>query len=485
MTLRRRVVLTALAVSLPPALIVLSTADWIRASDMRLALGRVVTGHLTESVRDQCQADPQWFLAGPRSGRPSLAARQMPDADVLLPRPSVDELPFEIFAYDDQFSPTSTAGPRFPLAFRDVMRTSPPTETVSGEYSSNTGTGIQIAQLTGWSPGPCAVLLFRMQPVPNLGRQRALVFAGSFALVFLAMMVAIHPTIRRVRRMALALGGGARDGYAPVAPEPARDEISSMAFVYNDAAAEIHRRGAENKGRVDALRRHVEETAEGVGAPLAELEARLADAATREGASAGEKAGALAAFQRAHDITMRLENLAAAARLRMDNQPLPRETTDVAAAVAAVVRRHAALASGAGVTLVFHPPARPVTAAISSLFERAIGNLVDNAIRYNRPGGRVDVRVVSRGGDVSVLVTDTGRGVTEELFKGLTAVRRFRGDEARNRRPDAPGLGIAVAREIADRSGLRLELRVPPAGGFEAAVLVKLSAHVVPPSISS
>jgi signal transduction histidine kinase len=64
-------------------------------------------------------------------------------------------------------------------------------------------------------------------------------------------------------------------------------------------------------------------------------------------------------------------------------------------------------------------------------------------------------------------VRDNGRGVSEEQFRGLTAVRRFRGDEGRNRRPGAPGLGLAVAQEVVDRSNMQLDLKRPGAGGFE------------------
>ena len=56
-------------------------------------------------------------------------------------------------------------------------------------------------------------------------------------------------------------------------------------------------------------------------------------------------------------------------------------------------------------------------------------------------------------------MADNGPGVTDELYRGLTAVRRFRGDEARNRRPDSPASGLPVTREIADRLGLQLELK--------------------------
>jgi signal transduction histidine kinase len=62
---------------------------------------------------------------------------------------------------------------------------------------------------------------------------------------------------------------------------------------------------------------------------------------------------------------------------------------------------------------------------------------------------------------------DNGRGVTEDEFRTLTAIRRFRGDEGRNRRPGAPGLGLSVAREVADRFKIQLELKRPGNTGLD------------------
>ena len=472
MTLRRRVVLTSLLAAIPAAFIVLVAVERRRAEDMRLALVRVAEAHLTESVRDQCQSDPQWFLAGPRTGRPSLAARQAPDADALLPRPSAEQLPFEVFSYNAQFSPTSTAGPRFPIEFRDAMRTSPPAEMRIGPWQSEAGEGLQIARLTGWTAGPCAVLLFRMQPAPGLARQRALMFAGFAGLVFAAMMLAFAPTLLRVRRTSLAIGRAAKEQYASVAPDNAKDEISAVAFVFNDAAREIHTRDEEIKDRREALRRHVEHTGERVAAPLARSEAGLAALAMRADLPAEARAEARRLLREAHATNVRLENFVAAGQLRTSAEPLAREAVDVRDVVRRVLARYAPIAESAGVTLTARISTEPVPGKVHALVDRAFGNLLDNAIDYNRPGGTVDV-TLARGGtpdSFTITVTDTGRGVSDEEFKGLTAIRRFRGDEAWNRRPHAPGLGLAVAREIADRSGLDLELRRPPAGGFEASL---------------
>jgi signal transduction histidine kinase len=115
------------------------------------------------------------------------------------------------------------------------------------------------------------------------------------------------------------------------------------------------------------------------------------------------------------------------------------------------------------------PPTAVTTMADEGLLERAIASVVDNAIRYNHRGGdvRIDVSSMPAGAGFRLTVADNGPGVTEEEFRGLTAIRRFRGDEGRLRRPGAPGLGLAVAREAVDRMKLQMVLKRPGNSGFE------------------
>ena len=68
---------------------------------------------------------------------------------------------------------------------------------------------------------------------------------------------------------------------------------------------------------------------------------------------------------------------------------------------------------------------------------------------------------------VETLVGRDGPGVSDEEYEGLTANKRFRGDESRSRRPGGRGLGLAVAREVADRHGLYMDIRRPSTGGIE------------------
>ena len=165
-----------------------------------------------------------------------------------------------------------------------------------------------------------------------------------------------------------------------------------------------------------------------------------------------------------------LDHEASVAALRKSGDRAAREPIDMNALVDRVVDRHEPLARALDVRINHVLPAKNVVfAADQALIEQAVTNVVANAVLYNNPGGRVDIELkgYERDNRFSLRVTDTGPGVSDDEFAGLTANRRFRGDEGRSRRPGGRGVGLAIAREVTDRFGLRLDLRRPSSGGFE------------------
>ena len=472
MTLRLRIAITALLLVLPAAALVVVTVDWLRGRDAQVALERVAAMYMTETMRDACQSDPQWFLAGPRSGRPPLSARNIPDPDVHLPRPSPDPLPIDVFAYDQDFIPTSTAGPTLPRDLRNALRPPSPARSATGTYPAPSGTGRQMVVSTGWTPGPCAVLLFRMQPLAGGWASRIWMFAGVTALFFAVAYVAAYPTVYRLRRAASQAGAAARERYRSIAPDAAKDDISAMTFIYNEAAAEIHRRGAETKDRIEALRRFLRSAELDLAAPLASLETSMQDLAFDARLPREAQARVRTALLEAHGAGRRLRNLVAAAELRLNTDPLLRQQTDLVQLVREVVRDYEPIARASAVHLEAELPPAPLLANVAGpMLALALCNVIDNAIRYNQPDGRVSVQVQERApAGFRLRVVDTGQGVTDDEMRLLTAIRRFRGDESWNRRPGAPGLGLALSREIADRSGVTLALHRPAAGGFEVEI---------------
>jgi signal transduction histidine kinase len=474
--LRRRLLLINIALAIAAAVIIDVAVARVRAADRTVALERTAAAFLSDFARDSCETDSSWFLAGPRGGRPTQAQRQMIDAEVYLPRPKTDPLPFEFFPYDEQFLGSSTASPRFPDDLKQVLKTTPSLKIADSPFVTTEGTGHQVAELTGWTPGPCAVLLFRTRPEPGSGLRRAAIFSGSALLIFAVATIAIAPTAARIRKLSAAARASAREEYTTMTPVSGNDEIASLAAVFNEASADIRRKMVDAADREEALQRHVSVSSEDVAGPLAELSADLGRLEESTSLRADDRDAVRQAIRSARQLTVRLENLAAVARLRTGADRLSRPKIDVTAVVRDVVAGRRDLARASDVTLHVAAPPNPIEfEADPGLLAQAIGNVVDNAIFYNRPGGRVDIELKSyeRDHKFSLRVVDDGPGVDDEQYGGLTANKRFRGDESRTRRPGGRGLGLALAREIADRLGLLLEIRRPSSGGLEVEFLVR------------
>jgi two-component system OmpR family sensor kinase len=99
-------------------------------------------------------------------------------------------------------------------------------------------------------------------------------------------------------------------------------------------------------------------------------------------------------------------------------------------------------------------------------------NLVDNAVRYTPPGGKVDVSVVQSGEEVVLEVADSGPGIPDaELGRVLEPFYRLDHSIA-----SGSGLGLSIVSEIARRTGGRLVLENVE-GGFRARYFQPLRQH--------
>jgi two-component system phosphate regulon sensor histidine kinase PhoR len=82
-------------------------------------------------------------------------------------------------------------------------------------------------------------------------------------------------------------------------------------------------------------------------------------------------------------------------------------------------------------------------------------NLVDNALQYTPPGGRIDVTAYSNGHEVIFTVADTGIGIPESDLERIFE-RFYRVDADRSREAGGTGLGLSIARHIVDAHGGRI-----------------------------
>ena len=95
----------------------------------------------------------------------------------------------------------------------------------------------------------------------------------------------------------------------------------------------------------------------------------------------------------------------------------------------------------------------------------AVGNLVNNAVRYTPDGGRIHIRFRLReGGGAEIEVTDTGVGIAREHLPRLTE-RFYRVDGSRSRETGGTGLGLAIVKHVAQRHGGELVIDSEPGKG--------------------
>lgn len=471
MTLRRTLIMRSLAAAGIIAVAGTLAIEWIRARDRAIQLERAAAAALVEHTREACEANPNWFLAGPREGRPTKEQLAQPDADVYTARPDTEGRPYEFFAYDDEFRGVSTAAPRFPEAFRTALKSG--NDFVTQAWSGPQGTGVQTARYTHWRSSECAVFLFRAAPPPHQTWLRAGVFSGLFAGVFAVCFLTGFPTERRAGKIAQAMRDSSQNQYAGVAPADGQDELTSIGAIFNEAAVAIRQRSTEIKEQQDALRRISTDANDDLVTPLAEVPARIGDVLRSVSVTPAVRDQMQAALRDAHTVAHRGANLVAALQLRDREAGFLSEPVDLTALVQRVIQRQFAFAAASGVPLSGTVPDQPVmVTGDPHLFELMLANLIDNGIRYIKPGGAVsvDLDAPSRG-HFALVVSDDGVGVNEATLKYFNGIRRFRGDERRKHRADEVGLGLAIVHEVTGRAKIALAFRRRDNGGLE----VKLS----------
>jgi heavy metal sensor kinase len=117
--------------------------------------------------------------------------------------------------------------------------------------------------------------------------------------------------------------------------------------------------------------------------------------------------------------------------------------------------------------------------ADEALLRRMLLNLLDNAIKYTPQGGKISLDCRKRGTEYVVTVTDTGEGIPKELQERVFE-RFFRVDRARSREDGThggAGLGLSIARWIAETHHGRLELTRSDPSGSVFSVLLPVAEH--------
>jgi two-component system, OmpR family, phosphate regulon sensor histidine kinase PhoR len=176
--------------------------------------------------------------------------------------------------------------------------------------------------------------------------------------------------------------------------------------------------------------------------------------------------------EQADRMTQLIEDLLSLSRIEMRQHLRPQDVVDIGEVTSVVTQSLAQVAEKAGIAIHVHPPARP-TQVLGDRDElhQLIQNLIQNAIKYGRRGGRVDVSFGQEPSRVSLTVADDGIGIAPEHVPRLTE-RFYRVSAKASRERGGTGLGLAIVKHIINRHQGDLRIESTPGKGSSFTVLL-------------
>jgi signal transduction histidine kinase len=297
--------------------------------------------------------------------------------------------------------------------------------------------------------------------VTRLDRQRwALLAAIGAASMAGAAFVGMSLARTLTKRLEVVAEGASRFGEGRLGERivvGGSDEIASLAELLNDMAGEIDRLVEREKSFVAAASHQIR-------TPLAAIKIRIDELLAAGDSLDPDSIEYLKEMadevDRLTSLTTRLLDLSAAERMP-ESRPLV-----ASRAIREAVDRVMPLAQHNSLSIELHiEDEDAVISAPPGAFEEALFNLIDNAVKFSRPGSSVGVRAGLDNGALVVSVADRGPGIPRE-HRSRVLDPFFRA----TRQKPGHGLGLAISARLCSSSGAKLALEERPDGGTLARI---------------
>lgn len=437
--------------SLAPRLVLTAVLTTLGVGSGLLVLQLSVTA---EAVGDVVSSALEPLFAGTSRCRDVHASQERGDVDILW--------------YDAaSLVPTDGAPPIEPAVARRLAAGE--RRVVQTRFTApHGGGGALYMRLRG--EGPCTLAMLRWHPPLDRRRVRVALFLGGLGLAgtlagLLGLLLVVRPLLRRIRALAMAAEQVGVNGASIPQPGDAGDELTDIQSALSRAHGNIMADRA-------ALSEHLAETAHDFRTPIASLQLALESLldAEPQGSAPEPLVTALADAVYLEHLS---DNLRLATRLERGlpltaSDPRP---TDLGAVAQHVCSRVRLLAEQRGLQLEVAVPDDPVLVHASTiLLERALNNLVHNAISHADPeSGHIAV-LVDRAGEGFVLtVVDDGPGVPPADVERL-ASRGYRGAGARQRSEQGEGIGLAIVAGVCESHGFELQFALEQPRGLRVRI---------------
>ncbi|WP_137732559.1 sensor histidine kinase [Pseudaquabacterium pictum] len=305
-----------------------------------------------------------------------------------------------------------------------------------------------------------------------------LVTLGLGLFTFRRLTRPLHRLARRLRDYSRrSTGADASDGSAGDAQQrPVGDEVQALADAFGDMTRRIESQAEREQRQVADHREMMASVAHDLRTPLTalhgHLEALAGDATPDAARGAAVLQAALAQSRKVSRLSQQLFELAA---LQSDGQALHRERFSLDEVVTDAVQKFGLHDVQPSVTLHGLPPGRLELDGDLQLIERALTNLIDNALRHAPGSQPVRVSLRREGTQAEIVVEDSGPGLPGELHQRLDQGVSLRDPPIKRSSGGIGGLGLAIAQRVAVLHGGSLRPLPAPGGGTRLCMALPLA----------
>jgi signal transduction histidine kinase len=292
-----------------------------------------------------------------------------------------------------------------------------------------------------------------LKEINQIGRDILLAMLGAIPMVILITLIgsawvaskAIAP-VEEIRQAAKMITARRLDQRLPV--PPTNDEIAGLIEMLNGTFERLQR-SFEQSARFSADASHHLKT------PIAVMRAGVEEIIADVNCSESTQERAEALLHRIHQLSSVVDNLLLLSRADAGRLELSKAEFELGGVLEGVLDDALTLAEPLNLTVEANIPKHLLLKADPTFVTMIAQNLVENAVKYNTPGGRIRVEARAVNGEVEMTIGNTGDGIpkdrTGQLFERFY---RVRGGE----RVPGHGLGLSIARELARAHGGDVEL---------------------------
>jgi two-component system sensor histidine kinase TctE len=291
-------------------------------------------------------------------------------------------------------------------------------------------------------------------------------FSKQFVLVFVASLVTILGLQRGLApalRLRDALRQRGRNRLDPLPPEMVQSELQPLVHALNDYMERV-------QNQMAAQRRFVSNAAHQLRTPLA-LISTQASVASREADAARRDEALFALRSSTKQISRLASQLLTLSRAEPGSRRPRSDATDLTKAAREILEALAEEALRRNIDVGLEAVRPVIVDGDATMLREMLVNLIDNALRYTRPNGRVTVAVEQADGNAVVTVEDNGPGIPsgerEQVFERFY---RIMGTES-----EGSGLGLAIVREVVEGAGGSVLLGDAEGGGLIVTVRLPLA----------